>query len=191
MKRQLANTLGTFGYMSLSVQWVWLVITTGMPLLSSSAFKDLFLPGQTTEVLPAASLSVPEPIAVLFSVLAVIFAVGLTIYVIVSIPRVVGRTGKTVTTKSAQVILPHITHHKKVSEKRQKRLMERITWSMKIGLALLPLLALVIPLSSDVLELSREVVSGVAIFCASATLLWFGAQFTVVRLAKIDSRDVW
>lgn len=191
MKRRIVNTLGSLGYVSLIIQWVWMIIILGMPIMVSDGFRDLFLPNRTSTPVPTASISIPEPIAILFLILAVIFTIGVSIYVIVAVPRAVGRTGNTVTKTSAQVIIPKITHHKKISEKREKTLVERITWSMKIGATAIPVPALMVPPPSDLISLPQDVVTGVGLFCASLTVLWFGAQFVLSKFFSLRPQDIW
>ena len=190
MKRAIANIFGTLGYMSLIVQWLWAGLTLGFPLFASDEFRTVFLPEPTTPAEPAVSVSIPEPIAIMFMVLALIFAIGITIYMIVAVPRTIGRVGKKVTVKSAEKIVPYVTHHKHISKKRKKTLLERITWSVKLALLALPILALLIPVSDD-LGLAGEVVTGVGLLCAGFTLAWFGLQFLVAKLGALDPRDVW
>lgn len=190
VKRVFANIFGTLGYMSLLLQWLWAGLTLGYPLIASDQFQTVFLPKPTTPTEPALSVTVPDPIAIIFMILAVIFAVGVTIYMIIAVPRTIGRVGKKVTIKSAETIAPYVTHHKKVSKKRQKSLLERISWSVKFTLAILPLLAALLPVSSK-LGLSASVVIGIAIICASFTLLWFMAQFIVAKIGGLDAKDIW
>lgn len=190
MKRIIANAFGTLGYVSLLMQWLWVALTLGYPLIANETFKAAFLPEPTPSATPSLSITTPEPIATIFMVVAVIFALSVTVYMIFSVPRTIGRVGNKVTIKSAEKIVPYVTHHKKVSKKRQKTLLERSTWSVKLILAVLPALISLLPLSEKV-ELSSSVVSGVAVLCASLTLLYFGCQFIIAKIGKIDPNDIW
>lgn len=190
MKRSIANIFGTLGYMSLIVQWLWAGLTLGFPLFASKEFQTIFLPEPTTPVEPTvSSVSIPEPIAIILMVLASLFAIAISIYMVLAVPRTIGKVGKKVTVKSAETIAPYVTHHKRISDKRKKTLLERITWSVKAALLALPVLALLIPVSSD-LGLTNEVVIGVGLTCAGFTLTWFGLQFLVVKLGALDQNDI-
>ncbi|NCD00288.1 MAG: hypothetical protein EOL95_11390, partial [Bacteroidia bacterium] len=80
MKHFFANVFGALGYMSLLLQWLWAGLTLGYPLIANEQFKTVFMPKPTTSSAPALSVTTPEPIATIFMVFAVIFAVGITIY---------------------------------------------------------------------------------------------------------------
>lgn len=190
MKQSLANVFGALGYISLLLQWVWTALVIGTPIVASDFFKNAFLPKESSVPAEALSMNVPEPIGIIFMFLAIIFAIGVTIYAVLAVPRNIARTGQRLTRSSAQVIIPHVTHHKHISEKRRKTLLERITWSIKIGLTILPAAALGFR-PDEMIGLSHGVIIGVGLFCAVATVLWFGLQFIVAKVAKLDSRQIW
>lgn len=191
MKRRSVNILGSLGYISLAIQWLWMIGILGMPILVSDWFKGLFLPNQMTSSTPSPAINVPEPLAVIFLVLAVVFSVSMIVYTLVAVPRAVGKTGKKITMTTAKVIIPKISHHKPISKKREKTLVERITWSMKFAAAIVPIFALAIPPRTDLIDLSHQVVVGVGLFCASLTLLWFGGQFLLSKLFRLSPQDIW
>ncbi|HTK39909.1 MAG TPA: hypothetical protein VL362_03515 [Patescibacteria group bacterium] len=190
MKRTLTNTLGTFGYLSLTMQWLWLCVTLGMPLIKSGWFHTLFLPNHSSQTLPTYTVDIPQPLAILFMVLAVIFAVGMSIYAVIAVPKTIAKTGKKVTTSTARVVIPRITHRQPISKKREKTLIERISWSAKFIAATIPLIAAFIPISSQ-LSLDQSIVSSVAIVCGVCTFAWFAGQFVLARLFALDQRVVW
>lgn len=190
MKQSFANIFGALGYLSLVIQWLWMGLVIGAPFVASDFFKNLLLPETDPTPTDSISMNVPEPIGIIFMVLAVIFALGVTIYAIVAVPSSIARTGQKATLKTAQVIVPRITHHKHVSKKREKTLIERITWSVKLLLTLVPVIALSVP-PDDIVGLSHSVVVGVGLFCGAATVVWFSLEFAIAKLGKIEPRNVW
>lgn len=135
-------------------------------------------------------MDVPEPIAILFMVLALIFSIGISLYVVIAMPRSIAQTGRKITHKSAQIIAPRITHKKHISKKREKKLIEQITWSVKTILVIIPIMALVIP-PADMIGLSHKIVISVGLFCAATTTIWFSLEFAIAKLARLDSLRVW
>ncbi len=190
MKRTIVNTFGVFGYLSLIMQWLWSAVILATPLFSNEATRSIFLPEHTVQPASTSSLELPEPLAWLFIVLAIVFSAAVIIYAVMAVPRTIGKTGRTITTKSAKVIVPHVTHHKHISKKREKALTERITWVVKLVLVIVPFLLLLVPPDST-LGLTHLVTLSVGGFCAVASLVWFATQYISARLAKIDARFVW
>lgn len=190
MYQQVANVFGALGYTSLAIQWGWGVITLGAPLMNSPQVQSLLLPDSESPAVEAASVTVPDPIGVLFMILAVVFAVSVTVYALVAVPRAVARTGQRATHTMAIKIAPRVVHQKKMTKKRQKTIIERLTWSIKLVLIMIPVLALMIPVAAS-LGLDQSVVIGFGVFCAAATTLWFGLQFITAKIGRVDSSKVW
>lgn len=190
MKLRIVNLLGTFGYISVIVQWLLIVIVLGAPLASNNTFKTLFLPTENTQPIEASSVGIPGPIAFIFVILAVVFMIGLTVYAIYAVPKTVGQVAGNVSKKGAKVVLPAITHHKKISKKREIKLIERITWSIKLIVIILPLLLLLIPVS-DQLSIDQNVVTSLGLLLAVPSLVWFSLQLTLSKLLKIDNQKIW
>lgn len=190
MKLHIANVFGTLGYVSVMFQWLWMLVVLATPILSSDFAAPLFLPSENSTPVQPLATDIPGPIATIFMVLAVAFAISVTIYAVVAVPRTIGRSGQKVTQVSAQVVLPRLTHHRKITKKRQKTLLERISWSIKLVLLAIPVIALLAPVSAE-LGLEREVVVGFGLYCALMSVLWFGLQFIFARLARLPNDRLW
>lgn len=190
MNLRIANSLGTLGYASVMFQWLWMTIVIATPLLSYEFAAPLFLPPENSTPVEPISADIPGPVAVIIMVLAVVFTITLIIYATIAVPRTIGHSGQKVTKVSAQVVLPHVTHRRKITKKQKKRLLERITWSIKLVLVAIPLVALLLPVSTD-LGLERDVVIGFGLFCAAVSMLWFGLQFIYARLTGIPNDRLW
>lgn len=190
MKLHIANIFGTLGYVSVMFQWLWMLVVLATPILSNDFAAPLFLPSENSTPVQPIATEIPGPLAMIFMVLAVVFAISVSVYAVVAVPRTIGRSGQKVTKVSAQVVLPRITHHRKISKKRQKTLLERITWSIKLVVITIPVIALLLPVPAE-LGLERDVVVGFGLYCAVVSLLWFGLQFIFARLARLPNDRLW
>lgn len=193
MKQSIVNTLGAFGYISLILQWGWAIVILGLPLISTETFQNIFLPTQTQSTISAETTSattIPQPIEVGIIVTSIFFAVVISIYALISVPRAIGARGKKATNVVATKIAPVITRHKVLPKKQQKKLIEYLGWSIKITLAIIPFLLVLIPVDTT-LELTREVTISAAILLFSATLAWFVCQYLLARLWKVPASRVW
>lgn len=145
-------------------------------------------PVQESRVSPRKPL--PGPVQTVVIIGSILFAVGVTVYAAVSIPRMVGRTGQRLTRKAATKTVPIITHHKKITKKRERSLVERITWSIKAGIVLVPLLALAVPPSS-VLALEHVVSIAFGLAVGALAVCSFGLQYLLAKIWRTDSQLVW
>ena len=191
--RRVANVFGALGYMSCVIQWMMVFAVLVLPVMENDSFRDLFMPsGSTHSTSAAGTVELPPILQQLLVVVAVIFSVSVTVYALVAIPRSIGKAGRRVTHRTAEVAVQQISHiqHKPLSQKQQKTLAERLTWTIKLLLTLIPLALLLIPVTPRFAVTHEYVLVGGA-FCGAVTLLWFGIQYIVSRFARLDPRDVW
>jgi hypothetical protein len=190
MMQKLTNAFGALGYLGVVVQILWLGVTFGAPYLMTSGAKDLFLPRGASEPVAAAPVALPAFVEIGFIVLAVVFSVGITVYALYAVPRTVGKYGKKTVTKTATSTLPVITHHKPISKKQERQLLQRLTWGVKALFVLAPLLINLFPLHES-LELSRSVVVAVAVVLAIWSTALFTLQFVVSRHKSVQPKQTW
>lgn len=190
--RRVANVFGALGYLSCMIQWMLVFAVLVLPILASDGFRDIFIPTSSRPSQPTPPIDLPGFLDIILIVISIIFTLAITIYIIVTIPKAIGRTGQKVTHTTAAIATTHIVaiQHKVPTAKQKKSLLEHITWSIKLLLLTLPLLLLFIP-SSMTYELPREHLLFFGAFCALMSLLWFGAQYTIAKLGKLDTTVVW
>jgi hypothetical protein len=189
---RIANGFGVLGYTSVFMQWLWLFATLILPLANNPSVREWLIPTASTpsEELPVLSPELPNAFQLLLIVLSFIFIIAVIAYLIKSVPKAIGQTGKTITQGSTKLVVSRVAHQRKLPAKEAKKLFERITWIMKLALLALPMLALTIPVEPPfAIEYLHVVVFG--IFCGAWSLVWFALQFAVVRHAKIDLKKVW
>lgn len=189
---KLANALGLFGYTSVLMQWLWLFATLLLPIANNPTVRYWIAPSASdpSEQLPVISPSLPEPVQYILIILSVIFIAGVIIYLIKSVPKAIGQTGKTITQGSAKIVAPHLIEKRKLPAKQEKKLFERITWVMKLAILAIPLLALLIPVEAS-FDIEYLHVVAFGLFCGAWSLFWFGLQFVVVRWFKLDLKKIW
>lgn len=193
MRYRSANVFGILGYMSVVIQWLWFSVTLLFPLISLLGLSNLFMPPSNQHAqpnTPAQAIDLPSPIEGLFVILAIIFTIGICLYAIFAVPRTIGKLGKAVTHRSAAVAIPHITHHREVTARKRKKLIEYITWSIKILLVVIPLCALLAPTPTSV-GLEHAIVLVVGLGSGVWSCLMFGIQYLVVKIRHIDPEYVW
>lgn len=126
----------------------------------------------------------PSPVVVGLVVLIAAAVMAACIVVLLRLPRDIGNAGKKLTQASAQAVTPVFTHHKNLSKKKQRELTFRITRAVKLAFILLPLGGLALTYFAA-LDLPYALIMIVGVFCAGASLLWFGLQYSLAWIWKL------
>lgn len=193
MKQKIINAVGALGYSSLALQWFWSIATIGLSFFMSDYVQQLIIP-EAPQNHPQQSQSLgfelPGAVEIIIIALSVGLAIAIVIYALVAVPRTIGYGGQSIVKKSTSFALPHISHHKKLSKKQQTRLSERITWSIKSLLVVVPAILLAVP-PAPAIDMPRLVVVVAGLFFAGVSLLLFAVQFALARLWKIPYKKVW
>ncbi len=185
--QKIANFFGGLGYASLLLQWLWFGLTALFPLVANWDVKNSFLmhSSESTTAAPSASMAMPGWLGIVLTIFALVFTIGLTIFAIIAIPKTIGKTGRTVTQGTANLVIPKLEHHHKMTVPQKRKLRFEITWSVKLVLWLIPLAALLFPFQNPE-GLTEDHVVVLSFFTASFTLFWFLIQFVIVKLAHIS-----
>lgn len=177
------------GYLFALLTWAWGVLfyvpfILELPLLQS---KEIAQDTPIVHSMPPPSVAVPESFAILISAIVVVIVVGVTLYALWRIPAAIVKTGDTVTQASTRLVLPVISHHKKLSPAKRRTLSERTMVWVRLVVALLPLV-LIVPLagmsypSAYGTEISFRLIVTVVAFHAVIALVCFVAVPLVTKM---------
>ncbi len=184
-----ANAFGALGYMSLIFQWAWALLLLSYPYIESGEMSAFLLPKHQQ---PPATAATPEPVSPLLTILAIIvtaFVLALTIFVIVRLPKTIGLQGSKAAKATARTVIPILTHHQPISKKERIRLSYRLVMLLKGIAIILPLCT--IPFATRAIPLPHSLIVAVTIFCATCSVIWFGLQYLVARLKRLDISRLW
>ena len=183
-----ANSLGTLGYFSSGIQWVWATIILCYPIISD---KNSFL--FKRDLAPVVTNTPPtEPLPPVIGIILITFTLALlimTVIILMRLPKTIGKTGAKITQTASAAIVPTITHRKKLTKKRRSFLTYRVTLAVKLAASLLPLAALFFAPSIPAMPIN--VIWAVAIFCFICTVFAFTLQVLAVRFFRIPTTGVW
>ena len=183
----VVNTFGTLGYLSVIMQWLWLIVIVAHPLLSSDF--SLFLPSHDTATPPAPIIGTPSPLIVSIVIAVTIVIFAMTFYVLWKLPKNIGTRGALVTKRAATAIVPVITHHKKISKKRFARISYRVIILIKLMLIVIPVIGLLFAQPIDGLD--TRAIWAVGLFCGLCSLTYIGAQRLLASLLGVKTDDLW
>ncbi|MGB4768571.1 MAG: hypothetical protein WBP22_04905 [Candidatus Saccharimonas sp.] len=184
----IANTFGSFGYISVLFQWLWTFLILAYPLLSSRP-DFLFLPSSEPTFTHDTTPAPASPFLVIIAIAATIAILGVTVVAVARLPKNVGKKGATLTRNTTAAVLPAITHHKKLTKKKRVQLSYRIVLVIKLLLVTLPLVALLF--GQPLEKITPEVVWAMAFFCAACSISYFLVQHLLARFMRISNEKLW
>ncbi len=184
----IANTFGSFGYISILFQWLWSFLILAYPLLSSRP-DFLFLPPTQPTLTHDMTPTPVSPFLVVIAIAATIAILGVTLATVASLPKNIGKKGAELTRHTTAAMLPAVTHHKKLTKKKRIQLSYRIVLTIKLMLVTLPLIVLLFGQSLE--NIAAEVVWAMAIFCALCSLIYFALQQLLARFLYINVEKLW
>jgi hypothetical protein len=181
----LCNLLGSFGYLSCLLQWLW-ATTLWMPAIMNSQVQELLVPSESNYQLLAAPFDTPSPLAITVAVIVTIVAVAVTIIVLLRLPMTIAKTGQKVTKKSADLLLPTVTSHRPITQKQKRLLTVRLIKAIKLALVLLPLTATLL-IYTQTLPLEYDLVILIGSLLAIGSLAWFTMQYTLAHRLSVPA----
>lgn len=189
LKPLLLNTLGALAYLFCLLQWLW-TVALFLPLILKSDFMQQFV--QPT-VAPTPVVSQPAELSVagiIFVAAVAVVMILLTIYIIIKIPAVVGKTGSKLTHQATAVALPLVTKHKKLPKKRRLQLTARLLFITKIIFCLIPF-GILFFADSQTDGITREIALTIGAVTALFSLGLFSLQAIGAKLLHVDYRTTW
>lgn len=185
----VVNVLGTFGYISLILQWLWVSVLFLPGLIENDAIKGFLLPPATTTNGLQFEFHSPPLLATILAIIVTIAVLVVTAVVLIRLPSSISKSGKKATVKSAEKIIPILSHHHTLPAKKKRQLTLQTIRMIKLVLTVLPFLLLFLVIVVPT-ALSNEIVMLVGAFLGLGTLLWFGLEYGLAHILKIDPLDV-
>ena len=189
LKSLLLNTLGALAYLFCLLQWLW-TVALFLPLLLKSDFMKQFV---QPPVAPAPVVSQPADLSVagiIFVAAVAVVMILLTIYIVIKIPAVVGKTGSKLTHKATALALPVVMQHKVLPKKRRLQLTARLLFITKIILCIIPFGVLFLA-NTQTGDVTRDIALIIGAVTAFFSLALFGLQAVSARLLHVDYKQIW
>lgn len=185
------NILGFLGYFSCLLQWALLLLPFLPGMLDSGVFRTFMPSGPSETVVSAPSPPVLPNWLVFIVVAAIVLAVvAATVMALARLPRAIGQAGQSFTRTAAEHVIPLVTHHATLPEKKRRALTARIVFNIKLAVLALPLIiALVVPLPDA--SISRQLLLVVVALAAGWSLLLFCVQAACARMFKVSLDRLW
>ncbi len=175
--------------MTCLLQW-FLVILPFVPGIVNADMFQVFVAEQPSSVNPTQASVLPPWIIAPLVVVITFAAIVATLVSIFRAPKTIGETAQKITHSVAHRALPVVTHHKKISKKKQLELSARIIFNLKLSLLALPLvLTLLVP--AEQIGIPRELLIFMVAILAGWALFLFCLQVALARVFRIPLKQLW
>lgn len=188
---KFANFFGALGYLSCSLQWLWIIV------LYFSWVKALvvIVSPANNQIVKTPAPVVFEPNIALTMLAGVIFVamIALTIYFIYKIPATIINTGKKSLQRAASGVAPIVlqAQHKKETKKNLIKLTPKITIILKLMIIITPLILTFASylVEKQMIEYSVALFAGIWLACSS--ILFFGIQYFIAGFLSVKPKNLW
>ncbi len=195
LKLFIVQALAVLAYLACAVLWVLMLLPYGPSLLESDAYKT-FVTHSDSQPIPA-----PQPVALppagqgIVFVAAILLVIGVIAVTVMSFrraPRMIGHVGQQLTRRTAEMIVPMITHHHKIPAKKRRLLTARIIIYIKLLIVIVPVLVVLFaPMPPLPPQLTRELLQFIAGLIAGWAILLFGSQLMLSKAFHIPPEQLW
>lgn len=185
LPRLTANIFGVLGYAGVILEWIWLAAIFLPLLLHSEAIKWTIPEKTAHETMQYPGLSLPPTWLFAISAVVTIAMIALTIYIILKVPSSALKTTSKAAHHTADQLVPVVTHHKKISKKKERLISARIFFYLKLVATSLPVLLCFFVLLTPKLDISFSLILLVTATASLLALVGFGLQVALAKLLNV------
>ena len=178
----IPNIFGTFGYLSLAIQWLWVFVIFIPPLIANPTIKSFITPEKTDQaVAPSFTINADSLLMTIIAVIVTLIVLGITLVVLVKLPLAIARVGqKSVETVTSNFV-PIVSHHKPLSPAKKRIITSRIKILVKLLGTLTAFFVLGIAFFVHI-DLETQIIITIGGILMAFSLIWFSLQYLSARL---------
>lgn len=181
--RFAAGFFKVFSYIFTVLEWLWFTILL-IPVLKATGILKLFLPNGEQQAVPVAPHETASPMLLIFAAAITAVMILISIIALLRLPKTIAKTGDTVSHTVSEVIVPVITHHKKVPQKKYRLLTDRVMFYVRLGLIIVPLVGILLCPPSKQLGVSLGYLLGSSLALTAVLSLVFEQLLTHYPVKK-------
>lgn len=185
----VVNFFGTLFYLSCLLQWMWATLPymPGIVRLAEMFQGSADASAPTQEVVASGP---PSLFLLIIAFAATAIVIGLTLYILIKFPVTVAKSAQKMTQSTSARIVPIVTHHAKLPEKKRRWLTARIVIYLKLAICVLPVILCACTYFFET-ELGYALTIIIAAVLGLGSLLLLGAQLLAARWLKVKSEMIW
>ena len=183
-RASVSRGFNTLGLMSSYLQWMWVAIVC-LPSVLKSDLLVVEAPVNGVATQESIANSLVDSLGPFQSIIGFIVIILTVIFIVYAIKRssgVVTSSTEEALDSTTDYILPKITHGKKISKDKQKRLTLRIKFLIKCALSVLAFLVLPFTAFLPIRAIDMSFVIAVGLILLPWSIIWF----SLARVFQID-----
>ncbi len=181
----IPNIFGTFGYLSLAIQWLWVFVIFIPPLMANPTIKNFITPEKTDQsTLPSFAINADSLLMTIIAVVITVIVLGVTMIVLAKLPIAIVRAGQKSVETVTENVVPLVTHRAHISPKKKRALTVRLMIIVKLSLVAAALLLLSIAFFVRI-DLAIEIIFTIGAITAIGSLVGFGLQYVTAKWLKV------
>lgn len=192
-KKNIANFFDAAGYFSCTFQWLWVFLLYFTLIESFARFFIQDNPTKTVEPATANGVVNNGSLSVIIVVVITIIMGIITVYILLKMPSIIAKTGKTIVHQTADNIAPVVlqAQNKQDTKKNRTRLSARLVVVIKLLLVILPIVLAVFSIYLDQQIVDFYIVIIVSFWLASFSIMFFAVQYLTAKLFKLRENEIW
>lgn len=185
----LVTFLGGLGYLSVILQWLWAGMIVLPVLLKNDTVRLFLLPQHTSHPAPSVTTGSLSLLSLFVAIVVTAIVVLVSVVILIRLPLMIAKTSHKAVAKTSNFVLPVVTHHKRLTPAKKRRLRTEIIVGLKLTACVAPLLLLGVSFFIPP-PLAIELVFVVGLWLALSSLVWFGLEYLVAKLLKLPLGDI-
>lgn len=166
-----AKTVLGIAYLSLVLQWLWMLTISLPPLIRSGAL-DSFITAPTLNDTKTTTTPIEmSPLVWLFVGIVTLVVLIMTVVIIIKTPRAIVNTGEKVVTQATNAVVPLVTHHHTLPEAKRRAVSRRVALALRLLVTLIPVIVCFFLPSFD--ELTQQIIVTIALLLGAVSTIGF------------------
>lgn len=192
IKRNIVNILGSFGYLSCCLQWLWATVLNlsfinWIALLVTPRIDD-----SSVKTVDVASSS-PDMLSIIFAIATTVIMLIFTVYVLIKIPSTIIKTGKKVVHQTADGVTPLMlrAQNKKGTKKNRLKMSHSLIIVMKVIVVILPIILTLLSQYASLQMMDFYIAMYVCVCLFSFSVTFFGLQYVLSAIFEVNRQEIW
>lgn len=193
LKTNVVNLFAALGYLSCTVQWLWVLLLYSNVLQS---YLRSVTPEVQKPVIETPTIVVNGFASSLFLVLGTILSIAVIvvfIYLAIRTPKFIAKTATKVVQNTAETIAPAVLRIERKADtpKNRKKIVINLKLLIKLLVILVPFVGSIVSIYTNNPIYTSTVVLYSSSMLLAVTLLLFFIQYILARLLKVDIKKLW
>lgn len=190
IKRIFSNFFGSLGYLSCTLQWLWILVLYLSPI---QGFVESVAPNiKDKPIVKNINLDIDPVILMIIGTIITFFIIVLTLYIIFKMPSSIVKTEKKIVHQTAATVAPIVIQiqKKEPTKRRQTIVKSKLIMWVKFIIVIIPTIFTTFSYLISKQSMNYPVAVFIGLGLTVISLFCFLLQYFLARILKVKSKDV-